>query len=91
MPGESILIIEDDATLLRGLKDNFSFKGYAVSTAQDGESGLALTARQTVVPNLVAGAIRDKKVRRYCRRYWDRGSGRIRAAKKVLADWKKGG
>ncbi len=42
MAGESILIIEDDATLLRGLKDNFDFKGYAVSTAIDGESGLAM-------------------------------------------------
>jgi len=37
---ETILIIEDDATMLRGLKDNFEFKGYRVLTAADGEEGL---------------------------------------------------
>lgn len=41
MAGESILIVEDDPTLLRGLKDNFEFKGYCVHTASDGEKGLA--------------------------------------------------
>ncbi len=40
MPGESILIIEDDTTLLRGLKDNFELRGYHVRSAADGESGL---------------------------------------------------
>ncbi|MCK5001206.1 MAG: response regulator, partial [Anaerohalosphaera sp.] len=37
---ETVLIIEDDATMLRGLKDNFEFKGYDVVTACDGEVGL---------------------------------------------------
>ena len=37
---ETILIIEDDATMLRGLKDNFEFKGYRVLTAANGEEGL---------------------------------------------------
>ncbi|MCF7955913.1 MAG: response regulator transcription factor [Phycisphaerae bacterium] len=37
---ETILIIEDDSTMLRGLKDNFEFKGYTVITASDGEAGL---------------------------------------------------
>jgi DNA-binding response OmpR family regulator len=37
---ETILIIEDDATMLRALKDNFEFKGYSVLTAADGEEGL---------------------------------------------------
>ena len=37
---ETILIIEDDAVMLRGLKDNFEFKGYGVLTAADGEEGL---------------------------------------------------
>ena len=37
---ETILIVEDDATMLRGLKDNFEFKGYGVLTAADGEEGL---------------------------------------------------
>jgi len=35
-----ILIIEDDATMRRGLKDNFEFAGYTVNTAADGETGL---------------------------------------------------
>jgi DNA-binding response OmpR family regulator len=37
---ETILIIEDDSTMLRGLKDNFEFKGYRVLAAADGEEGL---------------------------------------------------
>ncbi len=37
---ETILIVEDDATMLRALKDNFEFKGYSVLTAADGEEGL---------------------------------------------------
>ncbi|MBN2138570.1 MAG: response regulator transcription factor [Sedimentisphaerales bacterium] len=37
---ETILIIEDDATMLRGLADNFEFAGYAVITASDGQAGL---------------------------------------------------
>ena len=41
MPDETILIIEDDPAMLRGLKDNFKFKGYSVITAPDGESGLS--------------------------------------------------
>jgi DNA-binding response OmpR family regulator len=40
MAGEKVLIIEDDPTLLRALKDNFEFKGYAVETAGDGKKGL---------------------------------------------------
>lgn len=37
---DTVLIIEDDSTMLRGLKDNFEFKGYRVLTATDGEEGL---------------------------------------------------
>ncbi len=37
---ETILIVEDDPVMLRGLKDNFEFKGYRVLTAADGEAGL---------------------------------------------------
>src|ERR1051325_7583136 len=37
---KSILIVEDDATLLRGLKDNFEQQGYEVRTANDGQKGL---------------------------------------------------
>ncbi len=40
MSQETILIIEDDKTILRGLKDNFKFEGFNVSTAENGEDGL---------------------------------------------------
>jgi len=40
MAGESILIIEDDPTMLRGLKDIFAFEGYSVRAEKDGEKGL---------------------------------------------------
>ncbi len=36
----SILIIEDDSALLRGLVDNFAAQGYRVESTADGESGL---------------------------------------------------
>ena len=39
---ETVLIIEDDAALSRGLKDNFAFQGYHVLLAADGEQGFAL-------------------------------------------------
>ncbi len=37
---ETILIVEDDPTLLRVVKDNLQYEGYAVETAGDGEAGL---------------------------------------------------
>lgn len=37
---KTILIIEDDETLLRGLTDNFRDAGYVVRTAADGRAGL---------------------------------------------------
>ncbi len=40
----SILIIEDDASLLRGLCDNFESRGFQVDTATDGRSALDATA-----------------------------------------------
>lgn len=48
---ETVLIIEDDSTMLRGLKDNFEYAGYHVVTAADGEAGLcaALDARPDLV------------------------------------------
>ncbi len=48
---ETVLIIEDDAAMLRGLKDNFEFKGYHVLTASDGEEGLnaALNSRPDLI------------------------------------------
>lgn len=48
---ETILIVEDDPTMRRGLKDNFEFHGYRVLTADDGEAGLdaALNARPDLI------------------------------------------
>ncbi|MFB3778221.1 MAG: response regulator transcription factor [Bryobacteraceae bacterium] len=43
----AILIVEDDPALLRGLKDNFAARGYAVENAADGETGLAAALRGT--------------------------------------------
>ena len=40
MTTKSILIVEDDSALLRGLKDNFAAQGYDVRTANDGQRGL---------------------------------------------------
>ncbi len=47
----TVLIIEDDATMLRGLKDNFEFEGYRVHTASDGDAGLkrALSLRPDLI------------------------------------------
>jgi len=35
-----ILIVEDEPDMVLGLKDNFEFEGYEVTTATDGQSGL---------------------------------------------------
>ena len=47
----SVLIVEDDPAMLRGLRDNFEFEGYRVTTAADGESGLkaALGSRHDLI------------------------------------------
>lgn len=48
---DTILIVEDDPTMLRGLKDNFEYAGYQVLTAADGEVGLetALNAKPALI------------------------------------------
>src|SRR4030043_119340 len=48
---ETILIVEDDPAMLRGLKDNFEFKGYRVLTAADVEDGLNLALNKK--PDLI--------------------------------------
>ncbi len=60
---ETILIIEDDAVMMRGLKDNFAYAGYTVLTAADGEAGLetALEAR----PDLIVLDIMLPKINGY--------------------------
>lgn len=45
-PQLRILIVEDDAALLRGLSDNFRAAGFSVETAEDGAAGLAQALAQ---------------------------------------------
>ena len=59
----TILIVEDDAAMLRGLKDNFEFEGYKVVTATDGEAGLK--AALGVLPDLVILDVMLPKVNGY--------------------------
>ena len=63
MPGESVLIIEDDPAMIRGLKDNFTRAGYEVRTAEDGEKGLE-TAVNTK-PDLIVLDIMLPKINGY--------------------------
>ncbi|PHR96100.1 MAG: DNA-binding response regulator [Blastopirellula sp.] len=51
MKNSTVLIIEDDATLQRGLKDNFLKQGYQVQTSSDGQSGLETALAN--VPDLI--------------------------------------
>ena len=63
MPGETVLIVEDDPTMLRGLRDNFEFEGYAVTAAADGEKGLR--AALALKPDLLILDIMLPKVNGY--------------------------
>ena len=63
MAGETVLVIEDDATMLRGLKDNFRYEGYRVITAEDGQKGLE--AALSVKPDLIVLDIMLPKVNGY--------------------------
>ena len=51
MKPELILVIEDDAAILFGLRDNLQRAGYAVRSAGDGHQGLELV--RTLRPDLV--------------------------------------
>lgn len=68
MSMETILIIEDNASLLRGLKDNFEAQGYRVKTASDGELGLEEALRAK--PDLIVLDLMLPKVNGYeiCRK-----------------------
>ncbi|NLW50529.1 MAG: response regulator transcription factor [Candidatus Brocadiaceae bacterium] len=71
MPDETILIVEDDAAMLEGLKGNFEFEGYRVLTAADGETGLsaALDARpDLIVLDIMLPRINGYEVCRLIRR-----------------------
>jgi DNA-binding response OmpR family regulator len=43
---KKILIIEDDISILRGLKDNLEYEGYTVITETNGEKGLQLALKK---------------------------------------------
>jgi two-component system alkaline phosphatase synthesis response regulator PhoP len=60
---ETILIIEDNASLLRGLKDNFEAQGYQVKTAADGDRGLQEALR--IKPDLIVLDLMLPKVNGY--------------------------
>jgi len=47
----TVLAIEDDPAILRGLSDNLRFEGYEVVTASDGETGYQLQRRHK--PDLI--------------------------------------
>jgi DNA-binding response OmpR family regulator len=63
MAAETVLIIEDDPTMLRGLKDNFEFAGYCVNTAIDGEKGLEAVLKHR--PDLIVLDIMLPKINGY--------------------------
>jgi len=47
----TVLIVEDDPVMIRGLEDNFRMTGYEVLTARDGPQGLETTLKER--PDLV--------------------------------------
>ncbi len=69
----SVLIIEDDPVLHRGLADNLRFAGYRVNSALDGESGLDAALRGK--PDLILLDIMLPKVNGFevCRRIRESG------------------
>ncbi|HBA84835.1 MAG TPA: DNA-binding response regulator [Verrucomicrobia bacterium] len=73
MAGETVLIIEDDPALLRGVKDNFESVGYIVHAAADGEKGLNDALR--IRPDLILLDLMLPKVNGYeiCRALRDNG------------------
>jgi len=74
MGANKVLILEDDSTLLRGLRDNFASRGFRVKTATDGRRGLEaalaeepdLIILDIMLPGLngyeVCRAIRDRRM-----------------------------
>src|SRR4029077_11815671 len=69
-----ILIIEDEAALLRGLVDTFRSKGYEVASAADGEAGLELALSSKpdlIILDLMLPAVNGYEI---CRSVRERGA-----------------
>lgn len=69
----SILIIEDDTTLLRGLRDNFTSRGFDVSCATDGASALdaaTKTSADVILLDIMLPHVNGYEI---CRRVRDSG------------------
>ncbi len=68
-----ILIIEDDAAILRGLKDNLEYESYEVQTAADGEEGYFLIKEKK--PDLIILDLMLPKMNGYelCRKVRNEG------------------
>ena len=73
MTTETVLIVEDDPAMLRGLKDNFEFDGFNVCTAGDGEKGLE--AALELKPDLIVLDLMLPRINGYevCRRIREQG------------------
>ena len=52
MTRKTVLIIEDDEAMLRGLQDNFSFEGYRTCIATDGEEGIRAALLDIMLPGV---------------------------------------
>jgi DNA-binding response OmpR family regulator len=68
-----VLIIEDDAAILRGLKDNLEYESYEVLTAADGEEGYYLIKEKK--PDLIILDLMLPKMNGYelCRKVRNEG------------------
>jgi len=57
---------------------------YALHARQQGESAFAIGTKRPIVATVVYGAISEKKVARYCTRYWKSEDPRFKKAKAGL-------
>lgn len=59
MPAPTVLVVEDDPTILQLLEVNFEMEGYIVLRAEDGEQGLAM-ARESRPDVIVSDVMMPK-------------------------------
>src|SRR5262252_6491521 len=71
MPGGHLLVIDDSPTVLKVIELALSQAGYAVSTAADEDTGLALVREARTVPDLILldGLIPNRDPAEICRRF----------------------